>query len=75
MVKRRPLPSNVTSLRLYGPLFCRMHKQKAKRDAAKKAKYQAKLATIPEEPDDIDPKWDEPLKLTGILQRSFSKNS
>jgi len=52
-----------------------MHKQKAKRDAAKKAKYQAKLATIPEEPDDIDPKWDEPLKLTGILQRSFSKNS
>ena len=64
-VKRRwlPLPSNVTLLRLYGPAFCRIHKQKAKRDAAEKAKYQPKLAAFPEEPEEIDPKWDEPLKL------------
>jgi len=58
-----PLPSNVPSLRLYGPAFCRIHKRKAKRDAAEKAKYQAKMVTFPEEPEEIDPKWDEPLKL------------
>ena len=64
-VKRRwlPLPSNVTLLRLYGPAFCRIHKQKAKRDASKKPKYQTKLATFPEEPEETDPKWDEPLQL------------
>ena len=64
-VKRRwlPLPSNVTLLRLYGPAFCRIHKQKAKRDASKKPNYQTKLATFPEEPEEIDPKWDETLKL------------
>jgi len=64
-VKRRwlPLPRNVTSLRLYGPAFFRMNRQNTKRDASKKAKYQPKLATIPEEPEEIDPKWNEPLKL------------
>jgi len=68
-VKRRwlPLPNNVTSLRLYGPVFCRMHKQKAKRDASKKARYQPKLATIPEEPDEIDPKWQTSTGILGIL--------
>ena len=45
--------------KLYGPVFCRVHKQKAKRDAAKKAKYQRKLDAIPEEPNEIDPKCDE----------------
>ena len=63
-VKRRwlPLPSEATPLKLYGPVFCRMHKQKAKRDAAKKAKYQTKLDVILEEPGEIDPKWDEPRR-------------
>jgi len=43
-----------------------MHKQKAKRDAAKKAKYQTKLEAIAEEPDEIDPKRDE-------LRRNFEQ--
>jgi len=63
-VKRRwlPLPSEATPQKLYGPVFCRMHRQKAKRDAAKKSKYRTKLEAIPEEPENIDPKWDEPRR-------------
>ena len=76
MVKRRclPLPSNVTSLRLYGPVFCRLHKQKARRDAAKKAKYQPKLATIPEGPDEIDPEYDG-NKIAEWLREEMKKIS
>ena len=75
-VKRRwlPLPSNVTSLRLYGPVFCRLHKQKAKRDAAKTAKYQPKLATIPEGPDEIDPEYDG-NKIAEWLREEMKKIS
>ena len=76
MVKRRclPLPSNVTSLRLYGPVFCRLQKQKAKRDAAKTAKYQPKLATIPEGPDEIDPEYDG-NKIAEWLREEMKKIS
>jgi len=63
-VKRRrlPLPSEATPLKLYGPVFCLLQKQMAKRDAAKKAKYRTKLDAIPEEPDEIDTKWDKPRR-------------
>jgi len=55
-------------------VFCRLHKQKAKRDAAKKAKYQPKLATIPEGPDEIDPEYDG-NKIAGWLREEMKKIS
>jgi len=63
-VKRRrlPLPSEATPLKLYGPWFFRIHKQIPKRDHAKKAKHQTKLDAMPEEPEEIDTKWDQPRR-------------
>ena len=56
------MPSEATPQKLYGPVFCRMHKEKAKRDAAKKAKHPTKLHVIPEEPDEIDSMCDQPRR-------------
>ena len=56
------MPSEATPLKLYGPEFCLLQKQMAKRDTARKAKYQTKPDAIPEEHDEIDNKWHKPRR-------------